>query len=56
LIVLENVRFLQEIIKEDSIIKEGDAIGVFFSVYSNQIGTDLALDFLIENYHALSDK
>ncbi|XP_059480147.1 aminopeptidase Ey-like [Neocloeon triangulifer] len=48
--------FLYEILPTASYIKEGDALGVFFSVYSNPIGTDLALDFLIQNFAVLKNK
>ncbi|XP_065344833.1 aminopeptidase N-like [Cloeon dipterum] len=49
-------RYLEETIRQPaSVIRAGDALSVFFSVYSNPIGTELALDFLIENYSELKN-
>jgi hypothetical protein len=38
------------------VIRKEDALSVFFSVYSNPRGIDVALDFLIDNFAPLKNK
>jgi hypothetical protein len=38
------------------VIRKEDALSVFFSVYSNPRGIDVALDFLIDNFAQLKNK